>query len=87
MSFSVLIYHKIMLCFCYDKFCLILKQPLDLTYNLGVFCFLFPNFKNSLQLPLVAHHQCVNVNSALVYSSNAVASDDEGVCQGYTVRI
>jgi len=22
-----------------------------------------------------------------VYSSNAVAGDDEGVCQGYTVRI
>jgi len=59
MSFSVLIYHKIMLYFYCDKFCMILNQPLDLTYNLGVFCFLFSNFKNSLQLQCVARHQCV----------------------------
>jgi hypothetical protein len=79
MSFSVLIYNRIMLCFCCDMFCLISYQPLDFTYNLGICCFLFSNVQILFN--------CVNVNSVLVYSSRAVASDDEGVCQGYTVRI
>jgi len=35
----------------------------------------------------VARHQCMNVSSAFVYYSNAVASDDERVTQSAFMRI
>jgi hypothetical protein len=65
---------NIMLCFCCDKFCLIVNQPLDVTYSLGVCCFLVPNFQ------ILFNCNVLHTNSACVCSSDAVASDDEELC-------